>query len=202
MRASYLRVLLTRSDEFGPAAQDVRKRLGDAHLTSIECAGPLVWLPVAADLALQRALAEILGAERTREFALASLRELWAGSLLQPLLITAVGIFGLHPGSFAKLVPAAWGLLYRDCGRWTVGEARPVAQIVGHGEAQGTRDRREVELHLRDLPPACADEPAWIGAVETVLHAVLILCDVDERGEVEIVDRDPRSGAACFRLSW
>ena len=36
MRASYLRVLLTRSDEFGPAAQDVRKRLGDANLINTE----------------------------------------------------------------------------------------------------------------------------------------------------------------------
>ncbi|NVB36917.1 hypothetical protein G6O69_03685 [Pseudenhygromyxa sp. WMMC2535] len=192
VRASYLRLLLSRCDEFGPPAAEIRERLGDEHLTHIECAGPMVWLPVETDIALQVALDEVLGGTRAREFALASLREVWAGSLLQPLLITAVGLFGLHPGSFAKLMPAAWGLLYRECGRWEVGETMRVA-----GDAAG---RRGVELHLRELPADCVAAQPWLGAVETVLHALLILCDVE--GEVELREREPLSGTASFYLSW
>ncbi len=196
MRASTLRALLSRCDEFGPPAVAIREHLGDAHQTSIECAGPLVWLPIAADVALQRALFEVLGPTRAQAFLLASLRELWAGSVLQPLVQTAVGLFGLHPGSLAKLAPTAWGLLYRDCGRWAVHEAR------------GADSRREVDMELLEIPPLCAAEPAWLSTVVTVLHALLILCDRGGEGEGEVVLLDgpgPDAGGqqrACFRLSW
>src|SRR5262245_184265 len=99
VRASYLRLLLSACDEFGPPAMLIRERLGDAHLTSIECAGPLVWLPIEADIALQRALAEVLGVERTRDFVLAKARQFMAGTLLQNLVTTAIELFGLDPGS-------------------------------------------------------------------------------------------------------
>lgn len=193
VRASYLRALLSRCDEFGPPAVAIRERLGDAHQTSIECAGPLVWLPLDADLALQRAIADVLGAARTQEFLLASLREVWAGSVLQPIVQTAVGLFGLHPGSLAKLAPTAWGLLYRDCGVWSVDEV--------HDADEG---RREVDMHLRDLPQACVDESAWLSAVVTVLHALLVLCDRGREGDgtVAMTERDIESRNARFRLAW
>lgn len=188
MRATYLRSLLARCDELGPAGVEVRDRLGDARQTSIECAGPLVWLPIEADVAVQRALDEILGAEQARSFMISSLRELWSGSAIQPVVFAATGLFGLNPGSFAKLVPLAWSLLYRDCGRWVVSDSQRVGS------------RREVEMQLLALPEPCAVEPAWLAAVVTVLHGLLVLCDVE--GEVELGERDPKSDLASFKLSW
>lgn len=197
VRASYLRMLLAACDEFGPPAAEIRARLGDEHQTSIECAGPLVWLPLDAELTLQRALDEVLGAERAREFVLATLREFLATSLIQAAIATAVGLFGLNPGSFARLLPRAWSLLYRDCGRWSVSRGFDP-------DRQRAREWREVELHLSKLPLACASEPAWLSAVSTVLHALLILCE--REGEVEILERDtssPERGArVMFRLAW
>lgn len=198
VRASYLRVLLSACDEFGPPAAEVRARLGDDHQTRIECAGPLVWLPLDADLELQRALDEVLGSARTREFALATLREYLATSILQTAVTTAVGLFGLNPGSFARLLPPAWGLLYRDCGRWSVSRSFDP-------DRQRAREWREVELRLEGLPPACVREDAWLSAVATVLHALLILCE--RPGEVELLERDergsPDGGAkVVFRLAW
>jgi hypothetical protein len=186
VRASYLRALLSACDEFGPAAADIREQLGDTHQTRIECAGPLAWLPIETDLALQRALDSVLGAERTREFLLANLRQFMAASLVQNLVATFVGLFGLDPGSFARLLPPAWGLLYRDAGHWRV--------VRG-------REWREVELRLTGLPSACASEDAWLVAVATVHHALLILCG--REGEVELLDRvveDPAQ--VVFRLAW
>ncbi len=185
VRASYLRALLSACDEFGPPAAEIHERLGDVHQTRIECAGPLAWLPIETDLALQAALDAVLGAERAREFLLANLRQFMAASIVQNLVTTAVGLFGLDPGSFARLLPPAWGLLYRATGRWKVIRRGP----------------REVELHLVELPRGCAETEAWLTAVATVHHALLILCG--RVGEVELCERrvdDPSE--VVFRLAW
>jgi hypothetical protein len=197
VRASYLRLLLSACDEFGPPAMAIRERLGDTHLTSIECAGPLVWLPVGADLALQRALAEVLGVERTREFVLARTRQFMAGSLVQNLVQTAVELFGLDPGSLARMIPHGWGLLYRDCGRWRVTRSLDP-------DRNRAREWREVELRLLDLPRACADEAAWVTAVGTVQHALLLLTGrLDGEGEVELLDRVLSEPAQLvYRVAW
>lgn|GEM_PF-1713159 len=198
VRASYLRALLSACDEFGPAAAELREHLGDMHQTRIECAGPLAWLPIETDLALQRALDAVLGAERTREFLLANLRQFMAASLVQNLVATVVGLFGLDPGSFARLLPPAWGLLYRDAGQWTV-----VRREVQTGEQVAKRGHewREAELRLTGLPSACASEDAWLVAVATVHHALLILCG--REGEVELLDRVVEAPAqVVFRLAW
>ena len=170
----------------------MRARVGDTHLTSIECAGPMVWLPIEADLAVQRALAEVIGPERTREFLLASAQELWTGSLVQTLVQTAIGFLGLDPGSLARLVPAAWGLLYRDCGQWS----------LTRRDERGPRDTREVELGLAGLPRDCASDRAWLASVATILHALLILCD--REGEVELVESPGQDALleVVFRLAW
>lgn len=191
VRASYLRALLSACDEFGPPAAELREHLGDTHQTRIECAGPLAWLPIETDLALQQALDAVLGAERTREFLLANLREFMATAIVQNIVATAVGLFGLNPGSFARLLPPAWGLLYRDAGRWS----------VNRSEISPGREWQEVELRLIGLPSACASEDAWLTAVATVHHALLILCG--RIGEVELLERvleEPTQ--VVFRLAW
>lgn len=197
VRASYLRRLLSACDEFGPPALEIRERLGDTHLTSIECAGPLVWLPIEADLALQRALAEVLGPERTRDFVLANLREFLAGSLVQNMVQTAVGLLGLNPGSLARLVAPAWALLYRNCGHWSVTRSLDP-------DRRRAREWREVEMRLSRLPCACVDEEGWLAAVATVQHALLILCGrADGEGEVELLERQlGETAQVVFRLAW
>ena len=198
VRASYLRALLSACDEFGPPAAEIRERLGDVHQTRIECAGPLAWLPIETDLALQTALDGVLGADRARAFLLANLRELMAASIMQNLVATAVGLFGLDPGSFARLLPPAWGLLYRGAGRWKVERRELVPAPL---EARANGDWREAELRLLGVPRPCADNDAWLTAVATVHHALLILCGRD--GEVELTDRrlEPPT-ELVFRLAW
>jgi hypothetical protein len=192
VRASYLRLLLDRADELVPGA--IRPRLGDAELTAIECAGPLAWLPVTTDLALQRALADVLGPERLGELLRSGLRSVWAQTPIRGLVQAAVGLLGVHPGTLARLVPNAWTLLYRDCGRWSVEPG-----------AEPEPGREQVLLRLDELPASCTEAPAWLEAVATMLHAMLILCDVE--GEVELVAREARSGdsprsSALFRMCW
>jgi hypothetical protein len=197
VRASYLRLLLSACDEFGPPALEIRERVGDTHLTSIECAGPLVWLPLEAELALQRALDEVLGAARTREFVLARARQFMAGSMLQNLMQAAVGLFGLDPGSLARLVPSGWSLLYRNCGRWSVTRSLDPDRLRA-------REWREVELRLLDVPEVCLDQDAWITAVGTVQHALLLACGRrDDEGEVELLERVlGQPPQLVFRLAW
>lgn len=196
VRASYLRTLLSACDEFGPPAMEIRERLGDAHQTSIECAGPLAWLPIEADLALQRALADVLGAARTRDFVLANLRQFMAGSLVNNIVQTAVDLFGLDPGSLARLVAPTWALLYRECGQWSMHRS------VDPDRARA-REWREVEMRLVQLPSACAREDAWLDAVATILNAVLLLSGRGDEGEVEQLERVIEEPAqVAFRLAW
>ena len=62
-------------------------------------------------------------------------------------------------------------------------------------------DWREVELRLSDLPSACAGEHAWLTAVATVHHALLILCG--REGEVELCEHDLETPSeVVFRLAW
>lgn len=195
MRASYLRLLLDRADELVPGA--VRPCLADAELTAIECAGPLAWLPVSTDLALQRALAAALGPERLGELLRSGLRAVWASTPIRGVVQAAVGLLGVHPGTLARLVPNAWMLLYRECGRWSVEPGQAAGETVA--------GREQVLLRLDELPASCTEEPAWLEAVATMLHAMLILCDVD--GEVELVAREARAGesprsSALFRMRW
>jgi hypothetical protein len=195
VRATYLRLLLERADELVPGA--VRPCLGDAELTAIECAGPLAWLPVTTDLAVQRALADALGPERLGELLRSGLRAVWASTPIRGIVQAAVGLLGVHPGTLARLVPNAWMLLYRECGRWSVEpHAAPSEPAPG---------REQVLLRLDELPASCTEAPAWLEAVATMLHAMLILCDVE--GEVELVAREARSGesprsSALFRMRW
>jgi hypothetical protein len=200
VRATYLRLLLERADELVPGA--IRPRLGDAELTAIECAGPLAWLPVTTDLALQRALADTLGPERLGELLRSGLRAVWASTPIRGIVQAAVGLLGVHPGTLARLVPNAWMLLYRNCGRWSV-EPHPPAPLAS-SDAPGP-GREQVLLRLDELPASCTETAAWLEAVATMLHAMLILCDVE--GEVELVAREARSGeaprsSALFRMRW
>ena len=59
-------------------------------------------------------------------------------------------------------------------------------------------------MSLGDLPPECAAEDAWIAAVTTILHAVLLLCGYErELGEVEVLERKTDAPAqVVFRLAW
>ncbi len=198
VRASYLRMLLDRSDELVPGS--LRERLGDAELTAIECAGPLVWLPVTIDLAVQRALADGLGPEPASELLRVGLRQVRASTPIRMIVQTAIGLFGVNPGSLARVVPNAWNLLYRECGHWNV--ERSEAELA---DRVGPDRDREIVLRLADLPQACADEPAWLEAVATILHALLIFCDAE--GQVELIAREARTGpaprsSAVFRLHW
>lgn len=197
VRATYLRLLLERADELVPGA--IRPCLSDAELTAIACAGPLAWLPVTTDLALQRALADALGPERVGELLRSGLRTVWASTPIRGLVQAAVGLLGVHPGTLARLVPNAWTLLYRECGRWSV-EAAPPGPLAEPGAG-----REQVLLRLDELPASCTEVPAWLEAVATMLDAMLILCDVE--GEVELVAREARSGelprsSALFRMRW
>ena len=53
-------------------------------------------------------------------------------------------------------------------------------------------------MRLIGLPEPCAREDAWLGAVGTVLHALLLLGE--RTGEVELLER--RATKVVFRLAW
>jgi hypothetical protein len=180
-----MKSLLEALERLGPEGVGVRDALPDATLTSIECAGPLSWLPIQANLDLTRAIHQKFGPERSSEALQQLIRDVYANSAVRSVIQPMMGFFAVGPGNLARWMPRVYQLLFRGCGRWqtpTAYEAR----------------RPEITLELVDLPVACAEDPIWIDSVAQSLFALLVLAE--REGEVELVEHEPEGRRARFRV--
>jgi hypothetical protein len=183
VRGRHLKLLLESAERQVHSAA-VLERLDVGSLGAIREASGLDWLPLEHDLALTRALYEGLGAAAAGRFFRAHTLGSFDGPVLRTMVHTAVRLFGLEPGAWARWVPKGWQLLFRGCGDWTVGEAGP----------------GRVTLTLSAMPPACAEDPAWLRSVGSSLEALLDLARV--RGVVELAPREAGAAEATFALRW
>jgi len=155
-------------------------------LETIGAAGGLDWLPVALNLQVTQATYDGLGAADADRFFRAHTTASFDGPILQTLSSTAVRIFGLDPASFARWVPRAWHLIFRELGEWTVGSIDPSATSV--------------VLTLARLPADCAEHPTWLRSVARSIGALFDLAKV--QGVVELPPRAHGASQAQFVLRW
>jgi hypothetical protein len=183
VRGRHLKMLLASVERHALGATVVA-RLDPGLLQGIKGSSGLDWLPMAQDLALTRAIYDGLGQVGGDRFFRDHTLGAFEGPVLQTMVLTAVRLFGLEPGSWARWVPKGWQLLFRGCGEWAVTDARA----------------GQVTLTLSSMPSACAVDEIWIRSVAHSLGALLDLAKV--RGVVELVPRVAGTSQAAFQLRW
>jgi hypothetical protein len=183
VRARHLKTIL-EALAAQPDAAEVLAAIPPASRTAIEEATGIDWLDVGHDLAITAAAYRAMGKGR----ADACFRGLIGGALEGPLLRTLVAaarrLFGLEPRGLAQWIPKAWSLIFRACGEWQVTDAGP----------------RRVDLVLRAIPPALADDPVWPRSVAASLEALFDVAGVSGTVGHEAL---PEPGRALrFRVAW
>jgi hypothetical protein len=183
VRARHLKVVLAAVDCI-PQRDAVRSMVGPDVTHSIEEATGTDWLPVAHDIALAGALHSALGGEGLATFNRRMMQDSLRGPLLRALVETATHLLGLDAAAWASWIPRAWGLMFKECGRWTV---------VRSGAGS-------VTLTLSELPPECARDPVWPVSVASALSAVLPA--VNAVGTVVLDSVDAASRTAIYTMRW
>lgn len=155
-------------------------------LEAISRATGLDWLPLSLNLQVTQAIYDGLGGAEADRFFRAHMLASFEGPILQALVATAVRMFGLDPASFARWVPRAWNMIFREVGEWKVPE--PAAGATA------------VVLTLGRLPAECADHHVWLRSVSRSMAALLDLAKVS--GAVELLPRPKGAGEVQYSLRW
>lgn len=184
VKSRHMKALLASIDG-RPQGPAVRGRLEPSVLSAIEESRGVEWLPLQWNLDLTRAIAAELGPEGTHAFFRDQLLESFRGPLLGLLVDSAVRVFGIDPASWARWVPRGWGLVFRDCGLWTV---------------EADRVGRRVVLRCADLPEACAGDAVWLRSVASSFSAMVDFARA--RGGVALGAVDRAARAATFVMTW
>jgi hypothetical protein len=184
VRARHPKYVLASAAARPDGGRALRALVDPEVLRRIEDASPLEWLPIEVDVAVARAAHGALGAGGAREFYRDLFREACRSPLLGPVLESAKRMYGAERAAYAKLIPAGWGVMLRDCGTWRI-------EPDGPGR---------VDLVLEWLPPACVDHPAWIDGVAASFSAMLEAASV--RATVERILLEAGSRSAVLALLW
>jgi hypothetical protein len=185
VRARHMKTLFTTLAARAPEhVAAVRERFGADGVRAVEDASAVDWLDLGLNLALTRCIEEVLGRAACHRFFRAHTDEAFQTPVFRAIADGAIALFGLDPGSWARLVPSGWGLVFREVGRWTM-----VRNVAG-----------EVRLELRDLPPASVADDVWPATVAASLGALIGLAKVD--GAVRLTALEPRARVAHYTVAW
>lgn len=182
VRARHLQNALAVADAL-PGGQALRAALPSQVVEDVERATGFDWLPLEHDLAIVRTSAEVLPAEEFERLWRGIVLEGVEGPLLGLLMRTAVRVFGDEPLGFARWVPKAWAIIFRNAGAWRIDAPEESA----------------VSLRLAGLPPPCRD-PLFARSVACSLGAVPMIAG--RRGGARVVDVSDGGAAVRFELHW
>jgi len=153
-------------------------------LEQIESSASSDWLPFALDLDLTHAVFRALGVAGAHRFFQEHQLASFQGPLFKALVDSATALFGLDPGSWARWIPRGWGIVFRQCGEWTIDRS----------------DRGAVDLSLVAPPPGCLDDEVWLRSVASSFSAFLVVARREGEFALDHVDRSRE--AACYTLRW
>lgn len=185
VRARHMKNLLGAIERL-EAEESARVRAGipDALVASVADATSVDWLPLETNLVVTRALHAGLGDARFYRFFRDQLVEAFSGPLLRVIVDAALRVFRVDATSFTSWVGRGWGLVFRDCGAWTVERAGP-------GMAR---------LRIEGLPGACVADEVWLRSVAHSLDAFWVIART--QGEFAYSGRDVARASATYELRW
>jgi hypothetical protein len=185
VRARHMKNLLASIERLPPDESERVKALVPEELVrTVADATSVDWLPLEVNLSVTRALHAGLGQARFYRFFRDQLTEAFSGPLLRVIVEAALRVFRVDATSFTSWVGRGWGLIFRECGAWTVEGAGP-------GMAR---------LRIEELPDACVEDEVWLRSVAHSLDAFWVLART--QGECALLARDPARRTASYELRW
>lgn len=185
VRARHMKNLLDLVARLPPdEAERVGALVPEALARSVADATSVDWLPLDANLVVTRAVHGGLGDARFYRFFRDQLAEAFSGPLLRVVVDAALRVFRVDATSFTSWVGRGWGLVFRDCGAWTVERAGP-------GVAR---------LRIEALPEPCVSDEVWLRSVAHSLDAFWVLART--QGECAYAGRDVGARVATYELRW
>jgi len=150
----------------------------------IAAASRMTWLPIALNVRMVEAAAAGFGEVRGLEVLANCVFAQFETPLWKGFIGGAMRLLGTQPGSLGRWIPQAMGLVFRDCGSWSVEPG-----------AEG-----ELTVEVRDLPQALANHRLWLRSLAIGMTPLFTLCGTD--GSSELAEIDPRARRARYRLRW
>jgi hypothetical protein len=165
-------------------AARILARVMPETLQQIQETASSAWLPVAVNLELTKAVWEELGENGSRTFFPSMTLSEYDSPIFRPFIASAKRLLGLNPGSYAKMLPTAYALIFRNCGRLELLERRGgLARVL----------QEEIPIVL------CRDE-IWLEATRFGFHSAFDLTRTP--GRVEWDELNLRLGRAVYRFEW
>jgi hypothetical protein len=145
--------------------------------------GMLDWITAHQFAKLADVVFEALGAVRARDFWRTNLLTSLERTLLTPLRLGAVALYGKNPGALLRMTPQAWQLVSRNCGLCRVTDQ----------QSEGIALRFEALPHIFRNAAMLA---LWSGGSESCLSRM------DFDGAVDADFDAQRRSAVDVRVSW
>lgn len=185
VRAKFLQHWLTLPERHDPgSAIRLARLIGNDKRQLIFNAPALSWLPIALDLEVVNAVAEVLGARRYSEYARAYFLDIMPRPPLSALVELGTKLVGLTPEGFVRWWDKGWSVVYRGLG--TV-----VGTMDGEFRAQVVHER---------MPAACLRSDAFVEALLSTAYGVYALTGFE--GEASITKRDVERGQVTLQMHW
>jgi hypothetical protein len=185
IRASWLKYTM-RGVRRQPAdiAARVSKATGESLVRSIREAPAMGWMPGEHFVTVCTALRETLGADGARAFWNESLHDAIDQSLIRPLAMGGLKIFGRTPSALCRRTPQAWALVTRHFGEMHAAPPDDPRRCVVRVEGLPAHARTHALLHM------------WEGGFMGQARFV------DERATVATDAHELAAGRACFVVRW
>jgi len=184
IRASYAKTVIATMKRRPPEEREpLLERLNPALRRDIRERSLLDWIDAALFAQLAQLVAEVLGPTRAKDFWRDNLLGSLERTLLSPLRLGAIGLYGDVPSSLLRMTPQAWQLVSKNCGRCHTADQPPSGY----------------QLRFTDLPSAlCIPGMCllWAGGSESCIEHLRYT------GSAEAAFDPQASGTAVVRVHW
>lgn len=180
-KASLARSLLESVDRLDDALRRrVYELAGPEHVRAIRDAPRTSWLEAEHQIAVDGAIAEVLGNAALERMIREYVSRASDTPLFKPLMRGAIALFGLTPASIYRILPRAWGMTSREAG------------IV----SERVIDDRHHEVTYAQLPElmrvesiAVTTRGSLLGMLDLVGHGGTVETDLGQLPDGKIVHR-------------
>lgn len=185
VRAKFLQLWLASFERFEPSgAAKLTQLVGEQKRRAVADLSMLSWVPIALDVEMVDAVAEVLGPVRFGEFTRAYVGEIMPRAPLGALIDLGTKMIGVSPESFLRWWDKGWNAVYRD-----VGKVKGFVIDGAHGRVVYER-----------MPRVCVESRAFVDAVVSTAYAVYTW--TGRSGVVKVSELRADEGYLELALAW